>query len=207
MSNKIKLKIPVIVEGKYDKAHLSSIIDTVIIPTDGFGVFKNDEKRALIRTLGQGGLILLCDSDGGGQIIRSHLRGMLGGIALYDLYIPQISGKERRKQTPSAEGFLGVEGIPKDILREVFEKFALSHPELTDSVGESEHAKKTPVTRSQMFALGLTGGTDSSARRDALCEYLALPHGMSANALFSALNLISSAEELEKYAQIGNIKQ
>ena len=94
---KIKLKLPVIVEGKYDKAHLSSVIDAVIIPTNGFGVFKNEEKRALIRTLGKNGIITLCDSDGGGKVIRSHLRGMLGGIRVYDLYTPQIAGKERRK--------------------------------------------------------------------------------------------------------------
>ena len=44
----IKLDLPVIVEGKYDKIKLSSIFDTVILTTDGFGIFKNKEKIELI---------------------------------------------------------------------------------------------------------------------------------------------------------------
>lgn len=45
----IKIKEAVIVEGKYDKIKLSSIIDTVIITTEGFRIFKNPEKLSLIR--------------------------------------------------------------------------------------------------------------------------------------------------------------
>ncbi len=194
---RIKLKIPVIVEGKYDKARLSSVIDAVIIPTDGFGVFKNDEKKALIRTLGRDGIVTLCDSDGGGKIIRSHLRGMLGGIKVYDLYTPQIEGKERRKSAPSAAGYLGVEGVPSEILHGIFARFAAAHPELC-SGGAAEVSEKTPVTRAMLYELGLTGGSGSAARRDSLCESLGLPRGMSANALFQALQLVSSAEEIEK---------
>ena len=40
----IKLDKPVIVEGKYDKITLENIVDTLIITTDGFGIFKNKEK-------------------------------------------------------------------------------------------------------------------------------------------------------------------
>ena len=87
-----RLTIPVIVEGRYDKARLAGIVDGTIIPTHGFGVFRDKEKRALIRRLGQNGIVLLCDSDGGGKTIRSHLKGMLGGVPVYDLYIPKIKG-------------------------------------------------------------------------------------------------------------------
>ena len=195
--NRIKLKLPVIVEGKYDKARLSSVIDAVIISTSGFGVFKNEEKRTLIRTLGKNGIITLCDSDGGGKLIRSHLRGMLGGIPVYDLYTPQIEGKERRKSARSAEGYLGVEGVPSDLLRGIFEKFAIAHPEAVES-GEAiaDAGEKTPVTRALLYELGLSGGEGASEKRDALCVRLGLPRGMGAKALFEALLMISSAEEV-----------
>ena len=63
MSGTVKINIPIIVEGKYDKAHLSSVVDGVIITTSGFGIFKNDEKKKLIKTLGKNGIIILSDSD------------------------------------------------------------------------------------------------------------------------------------------------
>lgn len=191
----VKFKIPIIVEGRYDKAHLSSLVDAVIITTEGFGVFKNPEKRALIRRLGQNGLILLCDSDGGGKIIRSHLKGQLQGIKVYDLYIPQIEGKERRKAAPSKAGYLGVEGIPAEILRKVFEDFAAAHPEAAED-GNGISEEKTPVSRSLLFELGLSGGSGAQENRDRLCVKLGLPKGMNANALFTAVNMVSGEEEI-----------
>ena len=193
---KIKLKLPVIVEGKYDKAHLSSVIDAVIVTTSGFGVFKNEEKRALIRTLGKNGIITLCDSDGGGKMIRSHLRGMLGGIPVYDLYTPQIEGRERRKSARSAEGYLGVEGVPADVLRGIFEKFATAHPEAIESGEVADAPVRAPVTPALLYELGLSGGEGATAKRDALCLRLGLPRGMSAKALCEAAGMISSAEEV-----------
>lgn len=197
MMDKIKLRLPVIVEGKYDKAHLSSVIDAVIIPTNGFGVFKNEEKRALIRALGKNGVITLCDSDGGGRLIRSHLRGMLDGIRVYDLYTPQIEGKERRKSSTSAEGYLGVEGVSREVLRGIFEKFAAAHPEAVDECSVPVRGEeKTPITPTLMYELGLSGGVGSADRRDALCVRLGLPRGMNAKATCEALSMISSAEEV-----------
>ena len=45
----IKIDEAVIVEGKYDKIKLSSVIDAVIIVTNGFSIFKDSEKLELIR--------------------------------------------------------------------------------------------------------------------------------------------------------------
>lgn len=191
-NEKIVIKIPVIVEGKYDKARLSSVIDAVIIPTDGFGIFKSDEKRALIRKLGRDGVIILCDSDGGGKVIRSHLRGMLGGIRVYDLYTPQIEGKERRKKEASKEGYLGVEGIDSGVLRGIFGSFAAAHPE---AVG-AESTERLGIRKSVMYELGYSGGTDAQKKRDALCESIGLPKGMNANAMHRAVEMIMGEDEL-----------
>ncbi len=194
----LKLTIPVLVEGKYDKIKIKSVIDATVIATDGFGIFNNAERRALIRRLGQNGVILLSDSDGGGRLIRSHLRGMLGGIPVYDLYTPQIAGKERRKAAPSKAGFLGVEGVPAEILREIFEKFAAAHPEFCENPDSPSPSAKSPLTNAGMFALGLTGRDNSSDLRDKVCRQLSLPAGMSAKAFLEAVNLVSGEEDVRE---------
>lgn len=197
-----RLTIPVIVEGRYDKARLAGIVDGTIIPTHGFGVFRDKEKRALIRRLGQNGIVLLCDSDGGGKTIRSHLKGMLGCVPVYDLYIPKIKGKEARKSAPSKEGTLGVEGIPNEILGRIFGEFLAAHPEFDGNRTENTAAApKTPLTKAKMFELRLTGTPDAAENRKKLCAALNLPDDMTPNALCEAVNLISSLEEAEKIMQ------
>ena len=210
---KIRLTIPVIVEGRYDKARLAGVVDAVILTTDGFAVFRNGEKRALIRRLGERGVVLLSDSDGGGRLIRSRLKGMLDGIPVYDLYTPVLRGKEPRKKAPSKAGILGVEGVPDGILREVFEKFAAAHPECAEaepsSGGSAEGAekKKTPVTKALLFELGLNGGPGASAMRAAAAERLGLPGDMTVNAFCAAADMISDGDELAKIAEeIGGTK-
>ena len=197
-----RLTIPVIVEGRYDKARLAGIVDGTIIPTHGFGVFRDKEKRALIRRLGQNGIVLLCDSDGGGKTIRSHLKGMLGGVPVYDLYIPKIRGKEPRKNAPSKEGTLGVEGVSNEILERIIGDFLAAHPEFdADAPGNARAAERTPVTKAAMYELHLTGTPDSAENRKKLCAALNLPDDMTPNALCEAVNLISSLEEAEKIMQ------
>ena len=196
--DKIKLRIPVIVEGKYDKARVSQVMDGVIVATDGFGIFKQQEKMALIRRLGQNGVILLCDSDGAGKVIRGHLKSCLPAEKVYDLYTPQIRGKEKRKTHASKEGFLGVEGVDNAILRGIFEKFAAVHPELVEGADEDAPAR-LPLTKTDLYTLGLTGTPDSSARRNQLCQKLGFPADMTPNALLSALQLLYTVEEIEEF--------
>lgn len=191
----IKLKIPVIVEGKYDKARLSGIVDAPIIVTNGFSVFNNEEKRALIRTLGKDGVIILSDSDGGGRLIRSHLRGMLDSVTVYDLYIPEIAGKEKRKSAPSKAGLLGVEGMDSGVLEKIFSAFVAAHPETAD--GENKKERET-ITKSELYALGLNGTPSAAENRAKVCQRLGLPHDMTANAFSQAVNLLLGRDELEK---------
>jgi len=191
--------IPIVVEGKYDKARLSGVVDSVIITTDGFAVFKNDEKRALIRKLGSRGLIILCDSDGGGRLIRSHLKGMLEGIPVYNLYIPQIAGKEKRKSAPSKAGLLGVEGASNEILAEILEKFAESHPEtVCGECKKVDSPAKKPITKAFLYEMGLNGTENAAENRKKLCSALGLPGDMTVNALCDALGLISDADEIRE---------
>lgn len=188
---KIKLSLPIIVEGKYDKIALSSVVDAHIVQTDGFGIFNNGEKRALIRKISEGGIIVMCDSDSAGGVIRAHLRGIVPPDKLYPLYIPRISGKERRKATPSKEGLLGVEGMSASVLRGIIQSFVASHPE---AVGEAA-PEREPITKMDFYEAGLSGGENASMMRDRLASSCGLPAGMTSGALLSALNILISREE------------
>ena len=121
---KLNIPYPIVVEGKYDRLRLLCVCNAQIITTDGFGIFKKNEKLALIRKLGSASpIILLTDSDGAGKLIRSHLTSALPKDRLIQLYIPKIAGKEKRKAAPSAEGTLGVEGMEQQLLYDLLKPF------------------------------------------------------------------------------------
>lgn len=194
---KLKIPYPVIVEGKYDKIRLGSVIEANIITTDGFGLFRREEKAALIRALARGGrIIVLTDSDGAGGVIRSRISQMIPRDRLIQLYIPRVSGKERRKDKPSAEGTLGVEGMDCGLLRRLFEPFAAD--------GAVGIFADNPISKTDFYIDGLSGGEGSAARRDALAEKLSLPRGMTANALLAALRMICPYERYLELVGRGN---
>lgn len=185
---KIKLSVPVVVEGKYDKIKLASILDATIITTDGFGLFRNKEKLALLKRAAKNGIIIMTDSDGAGKVIRSHIAGSVPRDKVYDLYVPRVEGKERRKAAPSKEGVLGVEGIDIDTLYSIFSSFAEKH-----GLTQTDDAKQ--IEKTDLYEAGLTGSSDSRARRDELSKRLGMPEGLSTPALLSALRAIMSREE------------
>lgn len=188
---KLIVPFPVIVEGKYDKIRLANVMDGQIITTDGFGIFKKDEKKQLLRRLAEiSPLILLTDSDGGGKVIRSHLTGIIPRDRLIQLYIPQIPGKEKRKTAPSAAGTLGVEGMDDDLLYDLLAPYAAEAGSETVS-----RARNNPLSKVDLYVDGLTGGPDSSAGRDELCRRIGLPSGMTSGALLEALRMLYSYEE------------
>jgi len=194
---KIRIGMPVIVEGKYDVIKLGSILDAHIIKTDGFGVFKSKELAALIRDAAEKkGVIIFTDSDGAGLVIRNKLRSFLPKNKVINLYPPQVSGKEKRKKTPSKEGFLGVEGIDADVLRDIFLPFA-------SDKSENERC----ITKTDLFEDGLTGGPNSAAKRMLLKKHLSLPDNISANALLDVMNLLYSYDEYKDFLNTINETQ
>lgn len=189
MTERLKIPYPVIVEGRYDKLRLESVIEAHIIPTDGFGIFKKEEKASMFRALAQKTpLILLTDSDGAGKLIRSHLTSVLPKDRLIQLYVPQISGKEKRKKEASAEGILGVEGMERELLYELFAPYA-------DANAVANRMAENPLSKTDLYEDGLTGGEGSREKRDTLCTRLGLPTGMTPNALLAALRVLCTYEE------------
>ena len=181
--------MPVIVEGKYDKIKLDSIIDAPIITCNGFRIFKNNEKRALLRALSEKSkLIVVADSDHAGMLIRSHISGIIPKDRIINLYTPQIEGKEKRKDKPSKEGYVGVEGVDADILRKIFEPYASGYTE-TD---------RKKITKTDLYALGLSGTDNAADRRADICVKLGLPRDISANAMLEAVNLLVTYEKFEE---------
>ena len=185
-----KLKIPytIVVEGKYDRARVLSVCDARVITTDGFGIFKKNEKLALIRRLaGELPVILLTDSDGAGKLIRSHLTSAIPQDRIIQLYIPQIKGKEKRKKEPSAEGTLGVEGMERELIYNLLEPY--------EDEGAYRKFEENPISKTDFYIDGLTSHENSAQRRDEIAEKLGLPRGMTPNALLSAMKMICTYEE------------
>lgn len=185
----IKIDRAVIVEGRYDKIKLSSIIDGIIIETDGFGIFNNKEKQRLIRKLAEAkGLLILTDSDSAGFKIRSFIRGIVPAEQIKHAYIPDIFGKEKRKAEPSKEGKLGVEGVNIQIIIDALEKAGVL-------CEESEKTERREITKLDLYEDGLSGKPDSDALRKKLLKHLDLPERLTSNALVQVLNTFLTFEE------------
>lgn len=183
----IHLRQAVVVEGKYDKIRLSALVDGPILVTNGFRIFKNREQMALLRRLArQDGILILTDSDAAGFKIRNYIKSAVPDGKIYHAYIPEILGKEARKDRPSKEGTLGVEGMQLQVLAAALQK---------SGVLFDEGPKKDPVTRMDFYEKGLSGGPDSSQKRLAVLQKLGLPRYLSAAALLEAVNALMNREE------------
>lgn len=190
-----KIKEAIVVEGRYDKNTLSQVVDAVIVETSGFGVFKQEEQLTLLRRLAEKqGLIVLTDSDGAGFVIRNFLKGAIPAEQVKHAYVPDLFGKERRKRAPGKEGKLGVEGMSPQVLLTALERAGATF--LDEKAAPAP--PRAPLTKADLFALGLSGGPDSAARRAQLLKRLELPEHLSANALLTVLNALYSREELEE---------
>ncbi|MBQ9977265.1 MAG: DUF4093 domain-containing protein [Clostridia bacterium] len=184
----IKLKQTVIVEGKYDKITLENIIDALIIKTDGFGIFKDKEKCALIRKTGEkNGIIIMTDSDSAGSVIRGYIKKIASNCEIINVYVPCLKGKEKRKASPSKEGILGVEGMSREVILKALEKSGV--------LAEESSEIKEKITKTDMFEFGLSGTENSADNRKKLLKELELPENLSPNALLDVLNNFYSREE------------
>lgn len=188
--DKLRVREVILVEGKYDKITLEAVVDGLILPVDGFSIFKDQERAALLRRLAaERGVVIFTDPDGGGVVIRSHLKGILPPGQVKEAFIPDVPGKERRKRVPGKEGKLGVEGMRPEVLCDAL---------LRAGVGVEEAPRANPFTKARLYALGLTGTPDAKQRRLALQKALDLPENLSTAALCGVLGAVTTPEEVEK---------
>lgn len=186
-----RIREVIVVEGRYDKNALRQVVEATVVETGGFGVFNDRERLALLRRLAaERGLILLTDSDAAGFVIRNFLKGAIPRDQLKQAYIPDIYGKERRKAAPGKEGKLGVEGMSPQVLLAALERAGATFED-----GQPSEERAEPITKADLYALGLTGGQDSQTKRRALLQKLGLPEHMTANAMLEALNILYTRGE------------
>lgn len=191
----IKIDKVIIVEGRYDKIKLSSMINGIIIETEGFGIFKDKDKQKLIRKLAETkGIAILTDSDSAGFVIRNFITSIVPKEYITNVYIPDIYGKEKRKDSPSKEGKLGVEGVSAEILKEAFKKAGIG-------VSQSETNERKKITLNDFFDDGLTGDTQSKRKRTDLLKKLDLPERMSTRAMLDILNTFITYDEYKKLVE------
>jgi len=188
----IKISQAVIVEGRYDRKKVENILDTLIIETNGFAIFKNKEKQALIRRLANTrGIVVLTDSDTAGFKIRSFLGSIVPPEKIIHAYIPDILGKEKRKDKPSKENKLGVEGMSAEIIMQ-----ALDRAGVTCEQGEKTDRKQ--VTKIDLFEDEITGAQNSKAKKALLLKKLDLPERLSTNSLLKLINTFMTYDEYKK---------
>ena len=186
-----RVKEAIVVEGKHDAIRVRAAVEAVVVPTNGFRIFRNPERVELLRQLGERcGLIILTDSDSAGMVIRNHLLGAIPGVSLKHAYVPPIPGKERRKATASAEGLLGVEGVDTTLVLKALERAgATFEDESTPVTGSLQ------ITKADLMEVGLSGCPDSAEKRLRLLEAMRLPRNLSVNRLLEVINRTLTAEE------------
>ncbi len=179
-----RVRQAIVVEGKYDEIRVHSAVEALVVPTEGFGIFRDKARMELLRRLAaERGLIILTDSDSAGMLIRNHLIGAIPAEQLLQAYIPPIAGKEKRKATAGKEGLLGVEGVDNAVVVAALERAGAV---FEDAAAPS--ADRMQLTKGDLYAVGLSGGADSAARRAWLLTQLGLPRNLSANRLLEVLN-------------------
>ena len=187
----VKIREAIVVEGRYDKNTLSQIVDTTIFQTDGFGIMNDKLQLTLLRRVAETrGIIVFTDSDGAGFVIRNYLKSAIPAQYIKHAYIPDVYGKERRKSAPGKEGKLGVEGMSPDVLLHCLRRAGATFE------AEEVISSRQEITKQDLFALGLSGGANSSRKRMLLLKKLDFPEHMSTNAMLQAFNALYSLDEL-----------
>ena len=189
----VSVREVIVVEGRYDQNTLRQVVDATVVCTEGFGIFRAPERQEMLRRLAERrGLIVLTDSDGAGSVIRGFLNGIVDPKYVKNAYIPDVFGKEKRKNSPSKEGKLGVEGMRPEVLLRALETAGATIEGLDEKPLHGEN-----ITKADLFRWGLSGGENSREKRRILQKTLALPERMSAGQLLQVLNVISTKAEIE----------
>ena len=190
----IKIKETIIVEGKYDKIRLSSLVEANILELGGFRIYNDKERLSLIRRIAEKtGIVILTDSDSAGFRLRHYLASAIPGDKIKNVYIPDIAGKEKRKAHAGKEGLLGVEGMSTESLLRAFEAAGIAP--------NGEERTEKPLTKAYLYELGISGKEYSTVLRKKICNYYSLPKLLSANALAEMLPVLTDVSELSELVE------
>ena len=178
----------IVVEGRYDKNTLLQTVDATVLELGGFGVYNDKEKLALLRRLAETrGLIIFTDPDGAGFQLRNYLKGALPSDKLKHAYVPDVFGKEKRKNSPGKEGKLGVEGMRPEVLLAALRDAGAT-------IDGERKEKKEEISHADLMQRGLVGAGSREVRAR-LLKALSLPERLTTNAMLEVLNLLMSRED------------
>ncbi len=192
----LTLRRALLVEGKYDAARLSNLVEGTILTTDGFRVMKDRALQSMLKQVAAAqGLVILTDSDAAGFRIRHFVTGLVGADHVVQAYVPAIPGKEARKPEPGKEGLLGVEGVPDALILQGLQDALQSAPE-AGAVGD-----KRPITYTDLYEWGISGTANSAEKRRTLLRRLGLPPRLSKKELLQVLNTLYTWESLAEQSK------
>lgn len=194
----LKIQQALLVEGKYDAARLTNLVEGTILTTDGFRVMKDRNLQKMLKQLAKAqGLLILTDSDAAGFKIRHFVTGLVGAQYVLQAYVPAISGKESRKEQPGKEGLLGVEGVSDVVILQSLQdalRGATERPSDAVLSGQS-------ITYTDLYEWGISGTANSAERRRVLLRQLGLPPRLSKKELLQVLNTLYTRDGLERQIQ------
>jgi ribonuclease M5 len=141
------------------------------------------------------GIVILTDSDSAGLRIRNFIKQQAADGIVKHAYVPDIKGKEKRKRKSSAEGLLGVEGMTEEIIINALRESGC------EIDGEESTVKSGSITKTDLYMLGLSGGSGSKDIRARLARELGVPTKLSSNMLLDVLNRITDYDGLVEVVQ------
>lgn len=194
----LKIQQALLVEGKYDAARLTNLVEGTILTTDGFRVMKDRNLQKMLKQLAKAqGLLILTDSDAAGFKIRHFVTGLVGAQYVLQAYVPAIPGKESRKEQPGKEGLLGVEGVSDAVILQSLQdalRGATERPSDAVLSGQS-------ITYTDLYEWGISGTANSAEKRRVLLRQLGLPPRLSKKELLQVLNTLYTRDGLERQIQ------
>lgn len=194
----LKIQQALLVEGKYDAARLTNLVEGTILTTDGFRVMKDRNLQKMLKQLAKAqGLLILTDSDAAGFKIRHFVTGLVGAQHVLQAYVPAIPGKESRKEQPGKEGLLGVEGVSDAVILQSLQdalRGATERPSDAVLSGQS-------ITYTDLYEWGISGTANSAEKRRVLLRQLGLPPRLSKKELLQVLNTLYTRDGLERQIQ------
>lgn len=194
----LKIQQALLVEGKYDAARLTNLVEGTILTTDGFRVMKDRNLQKMLKQLAKAqGLLILTDSDAAGFKIRHFVTGLVGAQYVLQAYVPAISGKESRKEQPGKEGLLGVEGVSDAVILQSLQDALRGATERSSNAVLSGQ----PITYTDLYEWGISGTANSAEKRRVLLRQLGLPPRLSKKELLQVLNTLYTRDGLNRQIQ------
>lgn len=179
-------KLPVIrqaivVEGRDDQAALARAVDAYTIATHGFGI-KQETLELIEKAYKNQGIIVFTDPDHAGQKIRERLAG---------LFPDAVHAFLTRGEAEKA-GDIGIENASPESIRQALER-ALKKAPAEDPAAPAPE----PITKQDLFDLGLSGLPDSMDRREQAGRLLGIGGGNTKSFLKKLNSFHITGKELQ----------